>query len=214
MSAPIILVIDAALGRAQCGILDGDDILAAREAPSGQNTGDRLALMLRDCLAASPAPPGMVAVTTGPGSFTGLRSAIALAAGYAEAAGIELVGVPLIEIFTTMLPGLNRPLWVALTARRGRIFLLHGGIAAGMADTALPKPQGPVAIAGDQANLVASRLAAAGHDVMLTDARQPALAAIAAAARARPAAQGPVLPLYIDPPEAKTPAAGLRPAPI
>jgi hypothetical protein len=74
-----------------------------------------------------------------------------------------------------------------------------------------------VALAGDAANEVAARLAAAGADVLLTNARQIDPVWVARAALARQAAglaPHPAQPVYVDPPEAKLPAGGLRPPPV
>jgi tRNA threonylcarbamoyladenosine biosynthesis protein TsaB len=80
----------------------------------------------------------------------------------------------------------------------------------------LPPASARVAVAGDAAPAVAARLAARDVDVMLTDARLPLarhVAVVAAqrlAGRLRPL---PAQPLYVDPPEARLPAGGLRPPP-
>ena len=69
-------------------------------------------------------------------------------------------------------------------------------------------------MAGDAAAAVAARLAARDADVMLTDARLPIArhVAVAAERRLRGELQPlPAQPLYVDPPEARLPAA--RPAP-
>jgi hypothetical protein len=74
-----------------------------------------------------------------------------------------------------------------------------------------------VAVAGDAAIAVACRMAARGDDVMLTDARLPDAAFVAQVGARRLAGALPPLaaqPLYVDPPEAKLPAGGLRPAPV
>ena len=65
--------------------------------------------------------------------------------------------------------------------------------------------------------MVASILAARGADVMLTDLRlleAEWVGRAALAQRAAGQAPSPALPLYVDPPEARLPAAGLRPAPL
>jgi hypothetical protein len=72
-------------------------------------------------------------------------------------------------------------------------------------------------VAGDAAIPVAAWLAAGNHDVMLTNARLPQAADVAAVATRRLAgtlAPLAATPLYIDPPEAKLPSGGLRPAPV
>jgi hypothetical protein len=71
-------------------------------------------------------------------------------------------------------------------------------------------------LAGDAAPAVAAWLAARDIDVMLTDARMPIARHIAVVAERRLAGALPPLtaqPLYVDPPEARLPAGGLRPPP-
>ncbi len=114
------------------------------------------------------------------------------------------------------LPALERPLWVAIRARRDRIFLLRGDRAEAFADADLPVPEEPVALAGDAADEAAAWFAAKGADVLLTGAANLEPVWVGRAALARRAAGLPpheAVPLYIDPPEAKLPAAGLRPPP-
>ncbi|WP_297494882.1 tRNA (adenosine(37)-N6)-threonylcarbamoyltransferase complex dimerization subunit type 1 TsaB [Acidocella sp.] len=157
-----------------------------------------------------------IAVGIGPGSFTGLRTSIALAQGFAAGSGIPLWGVPADAAYAIAFPQLHRPLWVVLRARRNRLFLLRDGIAQACADADIPRPAGAIALAGDEAAATAARLAARGADVLLTNARaiDPVWTVRAAQARAAAGlAPLPALPAYIDPPEAKLPAAGLRPAP-
>jgi tRNA threonylcarbamoyl adenosine modification protein YeaZ len=160
----------------------------------------------------------LVAVTVGPGSFTGIRAGVALAHGIALAAGVPVVGVTVGEALADSLPHLGeRDLWVAIDSRRGRIFLERDGAVIATPLDDLPLPRGKVAVAGDAAPTVAAWLAARDADVMLTDARLPLARHIAVAAATR--FQGglpplPPQPLYVDPPEARPPAAGLRPPPI
>lgn len=172
--------------------------------------------MARDVLAEA-GTFDLVAVTVGPGSFTGLRGALALAHGLALAAGCPIVGVTVAEALLEALNGLpDREVWVALDNRRGRVFLTIAGELAAWPLDGLPRPRGKVALAGDQAIEVAAWLAALGHDVLLTDIRHPQPGQIAAIGLRRAAGGLPPLaaqPLYVEPPEAKLPAGGLRPAP-
>lgn len=215
-----ILALDASGAQASIGIVDGKTLLAHRQSKSGSGLTDRLVLMLAEALtdgAIDPKTIDAIAVIVGPGSFTGIRAALALAHGFGQTAHIPVHGVRLTESFEQDLPNLTRPLWVAATARRGQVFLERDGIAASFAEDALPRPTGPIALAGERAIIVAARLAARGSNVLLTSARVPSLCAIAGALRARIGASGmtiPPLPLYVDPPDAKLPAAGLRPAPV
>jgi tRNA A37 threonylcarbamoyladenosine modification protein TsaB len=141
-----------------------------------------------------------------------------LALGIGLAVGRPVVAVMVAEALAAALPGLGgRVLWTAIDSRRDRIFLDIGGDLRAVALDQLPAAEGKLAVAGDAAVAVAARLAARGADVMLTDARLPAALAIAMVAARRLAGDLPPLalqPLYVDPPEARLPAGGLRPAPL
>jgi tRNA threonylcarbamoyl adenosine modification protein YeaZ len=171
-----------------------------------------------------------VAVTVGPGSFTGLRAALALAHGIGGAAGCPVIGVTVAEALADALDDLPHPsaalsptdgrlLWIALDSRRGRVFLervTEHMPAGALALDALPAPPGPVVVAGDAAPEVAARLAACDHDVRLTDVRLPLARHVARVGARRllgELAPCAAQPLYVDPPEAKLPAGGLRPPP-
>ena len=160
----------------------------------------------------------LVAVSVGPGSFTGLRAGISVATGVGMALGIPVVGVSVAEALAASLPELDgRTLWVATEARRGRVFIESGEGAQGYVTENLPQPPKRVAIAGNAANFVAAALAAKGFDVMLTSARVPLPEHVAAVGIEREAGmRAPLaaLPLYVDAPEAKLPAGGLRAAPV
>jgi tRNA threonylcarbamoyladenosine biosynthesis protein TsaB len=213
-----ILTLDASMTRAEAALLDGALVLARRTAEGPHGIADALPGLVQACLSeaeVSARALAAVAVTIGPGSFTGLRASIALARGLGLALAIPVHGITFSEAFAGAAIR-RRALWIAVTARRGHVFLERGGMVASFADDGLPAPSGPVAIAGDQAAAVAARLTAAGHVVLLTEARFPEPAAIARAARARLAAglpPRPAAPCYVDPPEARLPAHGLRPAP-
>ncbi len=214
---PPILAIDASGPRAGVAILDENGVVRARRIAEAR-TGlvEILPRLMEACLDEACIAPQLVAVTIGPGSFTGLRNAIALAQGFSAASGLKLLGVPVAEAFAAAFPALHRPLWVAIRARRDRLFLLRDGAAEAYADADIPRSRAPIALAGDAAREVAARLAASGHDVMLTNARLLDPVWVARAALTRHAAGLPphlARPLYVDPPMAKLPAGGLRPQP-
>ena len=62
-----------------------------------------------------------VAVTRGPGSFTGLRVGIAVAKGLALARGLPLIGVPTLDVVAEAQGRDRRPLCAVLQAGRRRI---------------------------------------------------------------------------------------------
>ena len=212
-----LIALDASTSQAGLALLDENGIVLGNwTAPLKPGLIETLPLLLQNAAAGQTITD--VAVCTGPGSFTGLRTSIALAQGFAAGLGATLWGLPVWDAYQQALPDLSLPLWVVIRARRGRLFLLRdSGKAEAFADDALPTPQGPIAVAGEEAPLAASLLGTHGVDVTLTGLSQPDAAYFGLAAlRHKLAGHKPqaALPLYVDPPEAKLPAAGLRPAPL
>ena len=213
------LVLDGALRRCGVWAVSGGTVQASREAAGERAQAVWLAGMVRDLLAESQGADSLdlIAVTIGPGSFTGIRAALALAHGLGLGGGIPVIGVTVGEAIAERLPpDPGRELWVVTDSRRGRIFLERGLRAEAFELDALPAPAGSVTIAGDQAVPVAATLAAREFDVMLTEIRQPdALAILGAAVKRRDGELPPraPLPLYIDAPAVRFPASGPRPPP-
>jgi tRNA threonylcarbamoyladenosine biosynthesis protein TsaB len=215
-----ILAIDSAVSRCSATIVDDGKVVSGYQQDLDRGHAAVLAPMVQQCLAGAgltAADMDIIAVTVGPGSFTGIRGGLALAHGLSVGADRPLVGVTVGEALKDSLPNPGgRLLWCAIPSRRGRIFLEVGDTIHSFAITGLPDPAQPVAIAGAAAPEIAARLAARGINVMLTDARLPTgrhIAAVAArrfAGVLRPLA---VEPLYVDEPEAKLPAVARRPLP-
>lgn len=214
-----LLLLDATMAGARLGVASAGTVLAMREDDRNMGLADLLPDLAADCLAEAgiaAADLDAIGVTIGPGSFTGIRAAIALAQGIGAGASVPVHGLTLTEIFHAALPDPGRDLWIAVTARRGRVFLERDGQAAAFADTALPAPSGPVALAGDRAADIAAILTSNGHDALATEHTAPNIASMAAALATRlqqSVPPRPALPLYVDPPEAKLPSGGLRPSP-
>jgi tRNA threonylcarbamoyladenosine biosynthesis protein TsaB len=191
-----ILALDAALARCSAAVVADGIVLAQRSQDAARGHAALLPVMAQQVLDEAPGPLDLIAVTVGPGSFTGIRAGVALAHGIALGLGIPVVAVSVGEALAAALPRLlGRTLWCATGRTRDRVFL---------------------EIAGDAAIQVVARLAARDHDVMLTGARLPTAWAVAAAGSERFAGRLPprdAQPLYVDPPEAKLPAGGLRPPP-
>ena len=203
----MVLALDATLSGCSVGVVGLDGVVAERRATGARGRVAALPAMAEEAMAQAGVPPSqlaMVAVTIGPGSFTGIRTALSLAHGIALAARVSLVGVTVGEALAA--PDCGRQQWVAVDTRRDRVFLERNGEVVTVALDALPDPGRPVSVAGDAAIAVASRLAASGADVLLLPARMPTPAGVAAAARRRVSAgpdPRPVQPLYVDPPEAR-----------
>lgn len=73
-----------------------------------------LGIALRDCAA--------VAVSQGPGSFTGLRAGIATAKGLAFSLGVPLFGIPTLAALAANAPPGAGLVCAVLNARRGEVF--------------------------------------------------------------------------------------------
>lgn len=218
----LILTLDSALARCSAGLVADGILRAGRQQEAGRGQAALLPMMVAavlDDAGVATTDLNLIAVTVGPGSFTGIRAGLALAHGIALGAGVPVVGVTVGEALADALPHLGgRQLWSAIDNRRGRVFLEQDGSVLAFALDSLPGATGPVAVAGDAAVAVAARLAARDTDVMLTDARWPTARHVAMVGARRLAGGGlpprPAQPLYVDPPEARLPQGGLRPAPI
>ncbi len=210
-----LLALDAALGPCSVALIEDGRCLGVKAGADSRAATATLPVMVQDLLREHGAGFDAVAVTVGPGSFTGLRGAIALANGLAIGAGVPVVGVTVAE---ALLDGLStsRQAWVALDSRRaGRIFLGRDGAMEAAPMAALPLPAGPAVVLGDAAGAVVAALQAAGADAVSGNRCQVSLASVARVALRRLAgdlAACPAQPLYIEPPEAR-PAAAHRPAP-
>lgn len=75
-----------------------------------------------------------VAVTIGPGSFTGLRIGLSAAKGLCLAHGSSLVTIPTLEVLAGRLPFSRHPICAMLDARRGEVY-------AGLYDTSAGMPR-------------------------------------------------------------------------
>ena len=103
------LDVGAAISTEPGRIGEGCTSLAEVSRETGLAHGAELLSLVDECLHAAGADledVAGIAVSSGPGSFTGLRVALATGKGLAFAGGIPLVGVPTLEaLAATLLPG-------------------------------------------------------------------------------------------------------------
>jgi tRNA threonylcarbamoyladenosine biosynthesis protein TsaB len=220
-----ILALDGSLARCSAAVLDAEGRVLAAAATSAERGHATLlpplaARVLEEARLAAPALRA-VAVGVGPGSFTGLRTALALAQGIAfGAGGLPVIGVTTGEALVAALTEeerRGRAVWAALDTRRGRIMLecfasgaaLPEGPPVAFAERDLPMPAGAVAVAGDAAPQVAARLLARGADALLSEARLPDAVPLGRIALRRLAGGLPPRaaeePLYGEPPALRAP---------
>jgi tRNA threonylcarbamoyladenosine biosynthesis protein TsaB len=196
-----LLVLDASLDRCLAALVEGGAVLALREAAGAHGQASALPPLVEAVLAEGPAPEG-VAVCIGPGSFTGIRTALALGLGIAMARRIPCIPVSMGEALAAAC-GPGAPVWSILGDRRSRFYLEGAGPPMTLAEADLPRPDGLVRLAGDGAALAAARLLARGDRALLTALRRPEAEHLAAAALARQAgalAPREAAPLYVAPP--------------
>lgn len=208
-----ILAIDGSLARASVALWVDGAVVARRVTP-GERVHPTALPPMAEALLREAGALDAVAVGVGPGGFTGLRSAIALAEGVALGLGVPVVGVTTGEALAAALPDgirAGREIWAVVDTKRGRMALeriapggwVPGGLPVVLAERDLPRPAGPVALAGDAAPIAAARLLARGADALLTDSRLPDAACVARLAALRLAGAIPprgAAPIYQEPP--------------
>ena len=94
----------------------------------GKGHAERLMAVIDGALQQAQLPLqkiGRIAVTIGPGSFTGIRVGVAAARGFALSLGVEAAGVTTLETIALhhLLENPGRPVAVGLDAKRGEAYL-------------------------------------------------------------------------------------------
>lgn len=120
----MILAIDTATKYAALGLYRQGQVYAEEAWLSDRNHTvelmPRIVRMLNQA-GITPAELTAVAVSIGPGSFTGLRIGLAAAKGLALPHKLPLIGVPTLEIAAYPWQDAGRPVWAIVQAGRGRI---------------------------------------------------------------------------------------------
>jgi len=168
-----------------------------------------------------------IAVTVGPGSFTGIRVAISAARGFGVALNIPVVGVSTLGAFAAPLvlaprfsqtPGSPLPAIIvsAIDARHGHVYVqaCSEGGAMLLAPTVLPLgevvdrlPPGPLRITGSAASLLAIA-AWSSHRAAEVEGEiiAPSIVFVARLGMIADPQEAPPRPLYIKAPDVKPPS--------
>lgn len=208
-----ILCLDAALASAGAAVVAGGAVLAEAAAPGGQGQAAAIAVLAERVLAQACLAPRLleaVAVTVGPGGFTGIRAALSLAHGLADGAGAALIAVSTAEALAAAAG--EGAVAVLIDSRRGHRFVQVFDVAGG-----LPLARGPAraAAVADLAALLPPGAISIGDAPEASVKALPRARDLAALAEARRAGRLPPLPpapLYLDPPAVR-PVPPLRPPP-
>ena len=203
----LVLAIDTALSACQAALLRDGEPLAVSSEPMDRGHQERLAPMVQALLSQAEIAPRMVdrvAVTLGPGSFTGLRVGIAFAKGFALGLGRPLVGVGTLQALAGERAGRCA---AVIAAPHGRTYLQrfvdgHPADEPLIEETAaaLERLRGAVdRVVGPAAQGFAEALGVPGDPLDYPD---PVVVARLGAAGRNPV--GPLPPLYLREPDAKT----------
>ncbi|MDJ0930887.1 tRNA (adenosine(37)-N6)-threonylcarbamoyltransferase complex dimerization subunit type 1 TsaB [Breoghania sp.] len=206
-----LLALDTALSRCSTAVLKDDGTLTALSEELGRGHAERLADMVSEVMAEAGvgfADLKRIAVTVGPGSFTGLRVALSLARGFAVVWPAELVGVTTLAAIAEgarKTAGEN-PLAVALPARAGEVYAqLFDPDGAPVGEPEAIEAKTFAERLPASARLVgaaADRIAEIRPELEIVD-RTPAPDIASVARLGLSALEGAPMPLYLKPPDAK-----------
>ena len=216
----LILAIDTALDACAAGVLDTDAGKLIGQESEGMKRGHAEALMpliARVMKASGIAFSGLdrIAVTTGPGSFTGLRVGLSAARGIALAANKPVVGVTTLTAYAAPIVSRNgeHPVISAIDARHDHVyFQAVGGDGRSLVpprvvpiEEALTASKfGAAYLVGNAARMLADRWPADAPPPLEVDAQAaPDIAWVAWLGAAVSPNTAPARPFYLRAPDAK-----------
>ena len=169
----LILAIDTALDACAAAVLDTEagELVAQESQIMKRGHAEALMPLIGRVIAASRTPfasLGRIAVTTGPGSFTGLRVGLSAARGIGLAANIPVVGVTTLAAYAAPIVSQNAeyPVVSAIDARHNHVYLqvVSGNGSALVRPCVAPMSEalntwrfGAPHVVGNAANILAER---------------------------------------------------------
>lgn len=213
-----ILAIDTALGACSACVLDAGEATPVACEQVAMERGHAEALMpmierVMNAVEGGFTSLDRVAVTIGPGSYTGLRVGISAARAIALAAGIPAIGVTTLAATAAPLVGREsgRVIASALDAKHGQVWFqalnaqgkqLVSIRQVSYRDAARAIGAGPVSLVGSAAMAVANEAWAIGLDAYVIDeAKAPDVAWVARLGLIADPETAPPRPLYLKAPE-------------
>jgi tRNA threonylcarbamoyladenosine biosynthesis protein TsaB len=215
-----VLAIDTALGACSAAVLDTEagGIVASKSMPMLRGHAEALMPLiggLFDRLGTPVHHIDRIVVTTGPGSFTGLRVGISAARGIALAANKPAIGISTLLAYAAphLADDESVPVVSVIDARHNHVYLqtfAPGGrtmIApriAPISEAVRAAAETPARIVGNAAQLVADALKSLGRQlIVVDDLAAPDIAWIATTGAAMDQDQSPPRPQYLRAPDAQ-----------
>jgi tRNA threonylcarbamoyladenosine biosynthesis protein TsaB len=216
----LILAIDTALDACAAAVLDtGTSQLIARESqPMKRGHAEALMPLIARVMKEAGLPFAAldrIAVTVGPGSFTGLRVGLSAARGLALAAGKAVVGLTTLSAYAAPVVSESgeQPVITAIDARHGHVyFQAVSGDGSGLvppqvapiAELVAAWRFGPPRLVGNAAQILADRWPADAPPPVKVDAQgAPDIAWVAWLGAAVNPNAAPARPFYLRAPDAK-----------
>ena len=223
----LILAIDTALDACAAGVLDTDAGRLIAQESQAMKRGHAEALMpliARVIKEAGIAFASLdrIAVTTGPGSFTGLRVGLSAARGIALAANKPVVGLTTLTAYAAPVVSQNReqPVISAIDARHDHVYFQ---VVGGDGGSLVPPRVAPIEealgasrfgaphLVGNAAGILAERWPADAPPPFRVDAQPaPDIAWVAGLGAAVSPNTAPARPFYLRAPDAKPPKDALQ----
>jgi tRNA threonylcarbamoyladenosine biosynthesis protein TsaB len=215
-----VLAIDTALDACSAAVLDTDRQAIAASETLTMRRGHAEAVMpliarVMDRAAIEFRELDRIAVTIGPGSFTGLRVGISAARGIALAAGKPAIGLTTLAAFAAphIAEDDTLPVVAAIDARHDHVYLqvfgprgrtLVAPKVASLREAVRAALSGPARIVGSAANLIAAAWPKTEPPPATVDQRgAPDISWIARLAAAAADSAGSPRPLYLRAPDAQ-----------
>ena len=215
-----VLAIDTALGACSACIWQAGDAAPLASESLEMERGHAEALLPLIDRVSAQVEGGFealdrIAVTVGPGSYTGLRVGISAARGIGLAAGIPVVGVATLSAFLAPLMANERRglFTAAIDAKHGHIYIQ--AIAPGGRTIIAPSlmsyrdairmlGSGPILVSGSAAAMLAAEARAQGVEARVSDvAMAPDISWVARLGALADPTQALPKPLYLREPDAK-----------
>ena len=215
-----VLALDTALDACAAAVLDTErrDLVASETRPMSRGHAEALMPMVARVMDAARlefSDIDRIAVTIGPGSFTGVRVGIAAARGIALAAGKPAIGLTTLAAFTAphVAAGFAGTVVAVIDARHGQVYLQVFGpggraviaprLAAVREAVEQARSRAPALITGSAADLVATEWPADDPPPTVVTAGAPEIGWVARLGAAAQEDRALPKPLYLRAPDAR-----------